>query len=142
MNISEAGLSLIKESEALRLDSYQDSVGVWTVGYGHTGPEVKEGLHITEDAANALLLGDVETVEKCINNSIRVVLTQGQFDALCSFAFNLGCRALLNSTLLRKLNDGDDTGAAEEFSRWNHAGGVELAGLTKRRAAEAEMFLT
>ncbi len=141
MNISEAGLALIKESEQLRLDAYQDAVGIWTVGYGHTGPEVVEGLHITEDAANALLLSDLETAEKCIANSASVELTQGQYDALCSFVFNLGCMALRNSTLLRKLNTGDDAGAAEEFHKWNHAGGKVLAGLSKRRSAEAEMFL-
>src|SRR4029077_6585034 len=109
MKISDAGLGLIKESEALRLDSYQDVVGIWTIGYGHTGPEVVEGLHITEDAANALLLSDLETAEKCIDNSVSVQLTQGQYDALCSFVFNLGCMALRNSSLLRKLNAGDDT---------------------------------
>jgi lysozyme len=142
MNISESGLALIKEHEGLRLDSYQDVVGVWTVGYGHTGAEVHEGLHITQDAANVLLLGDVETAEKCIQNCVAVTLTQSQFDALCSFVFNLGCTALRNSTLLRKLNAGDDVGAAEEFLRWNHAGGKIMAGLTKRRAEEMEMFLT
>jgi lysozyme len=142
MNISESGLELIKEHEALRLDAYQDIVGVWTVGYGHTGAEVKEGLKITEDAANALLLSDVETAEKCINNCVSVQLTQGQFDALCSFVFNLGCTALRNSTLLRKLNAGDDVDAAHEFDKWNHAGGKVVAGLTKRRLEEKELFLT
>lgn len=142
MNISENGLNLIKQSEALRLESYQDSVGIWTVGYGHTGPEVKGGLKITEDAANALLLSDVETSEKCIANSVSVNLTQGQYDALCSFVFNLGCMALRNSTLLRKLNEGEDVAAAEEFKKWNHAGGKVLAGLTLRRQKEEELFLT
>jgi lysozyme len=141
MNISENGIALVKNSELCRLDSYQDPVGVWTVGYGHTGPEVKEGLHITQDAAEALLLSDLETVEKCIANSVSVNLTQGQHDALCSFVFNLGCSALRNSTLLRLLNAGDDIGAAEQFKRWDHAGGKVLAGLTKRREAEAEMFM-
>jgi lysozyme len=141
MNISENGIALVKDSELCRLDSYQDPVGVWTVGYGHTGPEVKEGLHITQDAAEALLLSDLETVEKCIANSVSVGLTQGQYDALCSFVFNLGCSALRNSTLLRLLNAGDDIGAAEQFKRWDHAGGKVLAGLTKRREAEAEMFM-
>jgi lysozyme len=141
VQISEQGLLLIKDSELCRLDSYQDPVGVWTIGYGHTGPEVKEGLHITQDAAEALLLSDLETVEKCIANSVSVNLTQGQYDALCSFVFNLGCSALRNSTLLRLLNAGDDIGAAEQFKRWDHAGGKVLSGLTKRREAEAEMFM-
>lgn len=141
MNISQVGLALIKESESCRLEAYQDAVGIWTIGYGHTGPEVVEGLHVTQDAAEALLLSDLDTVTKCIENSVSVQLTQGQYDALCSFIFNLGCLALRNSTLLRKLNSGDDVGAAEEFKRWDHAGGKVLAGLTKRRLAESEMFL-
>ncbi len=142
MTLSDSGKQFIKSKEALRLESYQDAVGIWTVGFGHTGPEVKEGLSITQDAAEALLLSDLETVEKCIKNSVSVELTQGQFDALCSFVFNLGCMALRNSTLLRKLNSGDDVGASEEFLRWDHAQGKVLAGLTKRRSQESEMFLT
>ena len=140
MQISENGLDLIKQSESLRLDAYQDSVGVWTIGYGHT-IGVKENDRITQEQAEAFLKTDLETVEKCIVNCVSVNLTQGQYDALCSFVFNLGCIALRNSTLLRKLNAGDDVGAAEEFKRWDHAGGKVLAGLTKRRNAEAEMFL-
>jgi lysozyme len=140
MQISEEGLNFIKRSEALRLEAYKDSVGIWTLGYGHIAG-VHEGDSITEEQAEIFLRADLQTVEKCIANSVSVELTQGQYDALCSFVFNLGCVALRNSTLLRKLNSGDDVGAAEEFKRWNHAGGKELAGLTKRRAAESEMFL-
>jgi lysozyme len=80
-------------------------------------------------------------VEKCIANCVSVSLTQGQYDALCSFVFNLGCMALRNSTLLRKLNASDNLGAAEEFKKWDHAGGRVLAGLTIRRAKEAQLFL-
>jgi lysozyme len=129
-------------NEGLRLEAYQDVVGVWTIGFGHTGAEVKRGLVITPDAAKSLLLSDAETAEKCVNNCVSGIITQGQFDALCSFVFNLGCTALRNSTLLRKLNSGDDVGAAEEFSKWNHAGGHIVAGLTKRRLEEKELFLT
>ncbi len=142
MKISEAGLEVIMDNEGLRLEAYQDIVGVWTIGFGHTGAEVKPGLIITLDAAKALLLSDVETSEKCVNNCVSGVITQGQFDALCSFVFNLGCSALRNSTLLRKLNDGDDVGAAEQFMHWNHAGGKVVAGLTQRRMEEKELFLT
>jgi lysozyme len=141
LQISENGLNLIKQSEALRLDAYQDSVGVWTIGYGHISG-VKENDRITEEQADAFLKADLETVEKCIANCVSVSLTQGQYDALCSFVFNLGCMALRNSTLLRKLNSGDDVGASEEFQKWSHAGGKVLAGLVTRRAKEAEMFLT
>jgi lysozyme len=140
MNISEKGLQLIKESEALRLEAYADAVGVPTIGYGHT-IGVRLGDTCTAEEATDYLLADLETVEKCIKNSVSIELTQGQYDALCSFVFNLGCTALRNSTLLRLLNAGDDAGAAEQFKRWNHAGGEVLAGLTKRRAKEAELFL-
>lgn len=141
MQISEDGLNLIKQSETLRLDAYRDAVGVWTIGYGHT-LRVKEGDSISEMRADFFLKADLETVEKCIANCVLGEITQGQYDALCSFVFNLGCLALRNSTLLRKLNSGDDVGASEEFRKWNHAGGQVLAGLTKRRAIETEMFLT
>lgn len=142
MNLSEAGIERIMDHEKLRLTAYQDIGGVWTIGFGHTGPEVKEGLTITLDAAKALLLSDAETAEKCVNNCVSGNITQGQFDALCSFVFNLGCSALRNSTLLRKLNSGDDIGASEEFEKWDHVNGVIVAGLTKRRLEEKELFLT
>lgn len=143
MNISDAGLALIREHEGLRLESYPDpatGADPWTVGYGHTGPDVSPGLTITADRADEFLRADVAKCEHCIGSLVTVPLDQGQFDALCSFVFNLGCNTLRNSTLLRLLNQGDYSGAQAQFSRWDHAGGKVLAGLTKRRAAEAEMF--
>ena len=139
MNISEAGLDFIKEHEGCRLEAYQDSVGVWTVGVGHTGPLVVKGLVITQDEADDLLRHDVAVAVKCVTGLVTVPLTQEEFDALCSFTFNLGCTALRNSTLLRKLNAGED-GIATEFLKWDHAGGKQVAGLTKRRADEAALF--
>ena len=139
MNISDAGLELIREHEGCRLEAYQDSVGVWTIGYGHTSG-VKQGDTCTAEEAEGWLSHDVGTAEYCIKQNVAVELTQGEYDALCSFTFNLGCSALRNSTLLRKLNAGDYDGAAAEFHKWNHAGGKVLAGLTARRQAEAEMF--
>ena len=139
MNISDNGLDLIKKHEGLRLEAYQDSVGVWTIGYGHTAG-VKEGDTCTEEEANAYLREDAKSAERCVNSCVAVPLTQNEFDALCSFAFNLGCTSLRNSTLLRKLNDSDFDGAAAEFQKWNHAGGKVLAGLTKRREDEAQLF--
>lgn len=141
MNTSETGLALISEFEGCRLEAYQDSVGIWTVGYGHIAG-VKEGDICTQEEADEWLRTDVGTAERCVNNSVRVTLSQGQFDALVSFVFNLGCAALRNSTLLRKLNDGDDDGAAQQFMHWNHAGGQVVAGLTRRRQAEMELFTT
>jgi len=145
MKCSEAGLDLIKTHEGLRLEAYPDpGTGgkPWTIGFGHTGSNIVEGLHIDEIQADEFLRHDIETAEKCVTNSVRVPLTQGQFDALCSFVFNLGCGALGRSTLLAKLNAGeDDAVVAAEFSRWNKAAGKVLQGLVVRRKYEAEMFL-
>lgn len=140
MNISERGLELIRSHEGCRLEAYQDSVGIWTIGYGHTGSLVVNGLTITQDEANELLKHDVRLAEGFINTLVTVPLTQSEFDALCSFTFNLGGTALRNSTLLRKLNVSDYDGAANEFLKCDHAGGKQLAGLTKRRADERELF--
>jgi lysozyme len=141
MNLSDEGKQFIKSKEKLRLEAYRDAVGVWTIGWGHI-VAVKEGDVCTIDQAEAWFAEDVAPREACVNSLVTVPLTQAQFDALCSFAFNLGCTALRNSTLLRLLNAGDMTGAAEQFGRWNHAGGEVLAGLTERRDQEREMFLS
>lgn len=140
MNVSPAGLDLIKHAEGCRLTAYRDGVGVLTVGYGHTGHDVAEYTVLTQDEADQLLLADIGKFEACVNGLFDRELTQGQFDALVSFAFNLGCATLRDSTLRRNLNEGDAAGAAAEFKRWNHAGGQVVAGLTTRRAAEAAMF--
>lgn len=139
MNISDAGLELIKEHEGLRLRAYLDSVQVPTIGYGHT-KGVALGMTCTEAQADAWLREDVREAERCVNGVVSVPLTQGEFDALVSFVFNLGCSNFRQSTLLRKLNDSDYDGAAEEFSKWNHAGGIVVAGLSARRAAERQRF--
>ncbi len=142
MKISDAGIALIKEFEGCELESYLCPAGVWTVGYGHTGGVTREGLVIDEAQAEALLRADLEKFERCVNSFLAVPVTQPQFDSLVSFAFNLGCEALRKSTLLRMLNEGDDVGASKQFERWNRAGGKVLAGLTRRRAAERDLFLT
>ena len=137
--ISDAGLDLIQRFEGLRLNAYKDAVGVWTIGWGHT-LTARPGMRITRDQALALLIGDLSRFESCVNTAVDVPLTQHAFDALVSFAFNVGCGALLRSTLLRLLNAGDHAGAAAQFARWNKAGGRELVGLTRRRAAERALF--
>ncbi|MFS7161138.1 lysozyme [Serratia proteamaculans] len=146
MNISKNGIELIKRFEGLRLKAYQDSVGVWTIGYGWTQPvdgrKVGPGMMIDQAAADRLLKCGVVQYEQGVNQLVKVKITQGQFDALVSFAYNLGLRSLSTSTLLRKLNAGDKQGAANEFSKWVNAGGVKLKGLVTRRAAECEMFLS
>ena len=142
MRISEAGLQIIKEFEGLRLEAYRDSVGVPTIGYGHTH-NVKMGDVITVETANRFLHEDASNAENCVTRSFKEIeLTQGQYDALVSFTFNLGCGALHKSTLRRKLLHGDAHGAANEFHKWCHAGHHVLAGLVKRRKEEQDLFLS
>lgn len=117
---------------------------MWTIGYGHTaaaGPPVPAaGLTITPAEADAILGRDLARFEAAVTRLVTVALSQHEFDALVSFTFNVGEGALGRSTLLRKLNAGDGSGAAAEFGRWNKAGGRVLAGLTRRRAEERAMF--
>ena len=138
--ISEAGAALIKRFEGRRLTAYKDPVGIWTIGYGHTGPDVLPGMTITEETADIMLENDLAECYDCVESFVDVDLTDGQYAALCSFIFNLGCGAFKNSTLLRLLNQGNYDGARKQFPRWVHAGGKVLEGLVKRRAAEAQMF--
>lgn len=140
MRTSQRGLSLIKSFEGLRLQAYQDAVGVWTIGYGATRG-VKAGMSITKEQAERMLLNDVRRFEPEIERLITAPLSQSQWDALTSFTYNLGAANLESSTLRRLLNAGDYTGAAEQFPRWNKAGGKVLPGLVRRRAEERELFL-
>lgn len=137
---SQAGVNLIKSFEGCRLTAYQDSAGVWTIGYGHTSG-VKKGMTITEAQAEAYLKGDLGTAENAVNGKVTYSIKQNQFDALVSFTYNVGSGNFGSSTLLKKLNQGDITGAANEFDKWNKAGGQVLEGLVRRRAAEKAMFL-
>ncbi len=137
--ISPDGLEFIKQAEGCKLAAYLDSVGVPTIGYGHT-QGVHGGTHCTQEEADQWLQDDLQAVYRDIDALVTVDLSQGQFDALCSFVFNLGAGALRNSTLLKLLNAGNYLAAQQQFGRWNHAGGQVLAGLTKRREGEAEMF--
>ena len=138
--LSQKGIDLIKEFEGLRLKAYRDPVGVLTIGYGHTGRDVKPGQVISQARAEQLLKGDTGWAQDAVRRSVKVPLSQGQFDALTSFTYNLGAGALASSTLVKKLNARDYAGAQKEFGRWVHAGGEVLAGLVRRRAAEAKMF--
>ena len=139
MNYSDAGLDLTEESEGCRLIAYQDSVGVWSIGYGHTRGVVA-GMTCTQAQAEAWLREDILSAIADVNRLVKVPLTQGEFDALVDFDFNLGGGALRGSTLLRLLNGGDHAGAAEQFERWDRAGGHVLAGLLRRRLAEEAEF--
>jgi lysozyme len=137
---SDAGLSLTKQFEGLNLNSYQDQVGVWTIGYGHTGPTIHGGLTITQDQADQLLQSDVASSVACVNRAVTTAINQNQFDALVDFVFNLGCGALLSSTLLRDINAGNFAAAAQQFLLWDHARGVVIQGLLRRRQAESDLF--
>ena len=140
MNYSQSGLKMTEQFEACRLDAYQDIKGIWTVGYGHTGPDVYPGLSITPLQAEQFLLNDIQNAVNCVNSLVTVPLTQGEFDALTDFAFNCGCGAFAGSTMLRLLNAGDYQGAAGQFDLWDHAGGQVVAGLLRRREAETQEF--
>ncbi|CAM6806743.1 lysozyme [Enterobacter hormaechei] len=146
MQTSDKGISLIKQFEGCKLTAYQDSVGVWTIGYGWTQPvdgkPIRAGMTIKQETAERLLKTGLVSYESDVSRLVKVGLTQGQFDALVSFTYNLGARSLSTSTLLRKLNSGDYAGAADEFLRWNKAGGKVLNGLTRRREAERALFLS
>ena len=139
MSLSQSGLNLIKSHEGLRTTAYQDPVGVWTIGYGHTGT-AKPGQKITEAQAEQLLRQDVGWAQDAVRKNVKVPLTQGQFDALVSFTFNLGAGALGRSTLLKKLNAGNYDAVPGELARWNKNDGKVMAGLTNRRAAEAGLW--
>jgi lysozyme len=137
---SANGLALTKQFEGCVLTAYQDQVGVWTIGYGHTGTDVKTGLTITDDQASILLAADVAWAVTCVNKSVTSAINQNHFDALVDFVFNLGCASLGQSALLRMVNAGDFVNAAPQFLRWNKAGGKVVKGLTTRRQAEADLF--
>ena len=141
MQISENGLDLIRKYEGLQLAAYVCPGKKLTIGYGHTGPDVKSGQKINVEEANALLQKDVQRFEHAVNELVTAPMTQGMFDALISFSFNLGAGSLKGSTLLKKLNADDREAAAEEFLKWNKANGKVLAGLTKRRESERKLFL-
>ena len=138
---SVSDVDLIKEFEGLSLTAYKDVAGVWTIGYGHT-KTAKEGMRITNAGADLLLRSDLEWVEGVINNSVRVPLNQNEYDALASLIYNIGGSAFKRSTLLLKLNNGADrVDVANEFLRWNKAGGKVVKGLTNRRERERQLFL-
>ena len=139
MKISQEGIKLIKNFEGCGLEAYHDSVGIWTIGYG-TIKGVKEGDQINQDEAEHLLQEEMPEYEGYINEMVNVPLEQNQFDALCSWVFNLGPNNLKSSTLLKVLNESKYDEVPEQIVRWNKAGGQVLEGLVRRRQAEADMF--
>jgi lysozyme len=139
MEYSLTGLALTERFEGVKLTAYQDIKGVWTIGYGHTS-NVQQGDVCTLQQAQAWLQQDVAWATRTVNTMVEVPLTQGEFDALVDFAFNLGSGSLQHSRLLALINQKDFMAAANEFDKWDHAGGAIVAGLLRRRQAETQEF--
>ena len=139
MNISNKGIELIKKFEGCRLKAYQDSVNVWTIGYGHT-EGVHEGMEISQHQADIMLGSDLVKYANYINEYVTVSLNPNQFDALTSWVYNLGPTNLRNSTMLKVLNAGKYSEVPYQMIRWIRAGGLISKGLTRRREAEARLF--
>jgi lysozyme len=141
MQLGAAGKALIQSFEQCRLKSYQDGGGIWTLGWGHTGPAVGPESVCTQADADSWFLADVAGACRAVNSTVDVAMTQGQFDALVSFTFNVGAGNEAHSTLIRVLNGGDTAGAADQFLVWNKVNGQVSDGLSRRRAAERALFL-
>ncbi len=137
--ISQKGINFIKKHEGCVLHAYRCSAGVLTIGYGHT-KDVKEGDVITQEEADNLLQSDLAVFEKAVSSAVKVELTQGQFDALVSFAFNVGIGNFRKSLILKNINKGNIEEARRHFTCYTKAGGRKLAGLAMRRKREREMF--
>lgn len=151
MRTSVNGIRVVQYFETCELVAYPDPAtggAPWTIGWGHTGPEVVPGLRWTQQQADEALVADLGRVEREVASLLRVPVTQGQFDALVSFAYNVGsdidadtlAEGLGDSTLLRLVNANDMRSAAREFARWCNANGKPMRGLKRRRAAEAALF--
>ncbi|PUB36620.1 lysozyme [Pseudomonas sp. GV105] len=143
MRTSQNGIAVLKHFESCSLSAYPDPAtggAPWTIGWGHTGPEVVPGLVWTQAKADAQLLADLSARELTVSCAVTGGLDQGQFDALVDFVYNLGAGNFEGSTLLKLVNAGDMSGAAAQFARWNRAAGKPMRGLTRRRAAEAALF--
>jgi lysozyme len=145
MEYSKNGLHLTEQFEGCRLTAYPDPAtggDPWTIGYGHTGSDVHSGLTITQEQAEELLMKDVQKAANDVKVKVTTDITQEEFDALVDFVFNCGAGNFNGSTLLKKINAGDMEGAAHEFEKWDMAAGKHMAGLLRRRHAEAQEFLS
>ena len=139
MNYSKTGLALTEQFEGLRLTAYQDQVGRYTIGYGHTAG-VQQGDTCTQAQAEAWLASDVSWAVQTVNLYVTIALTQGEFDALVDFVFNLGAGSFEHSRLLTLVNQRAFATAAADFEKWDMAGGQVVAGLLRRRIAEEAEF--
>lgn len=147
MKLNQAGLDLIKHFEGCKLTAYRDPVGIWTIGYGHTDmtgnpPKVRPGLKITAAEADAILRTDLKKYEQAVRDVVTVDLTDNQFSALVSFTYNVGPGNLNKSSVLRRVNAMQFGEVPGRLMLWNRAGGAVLRGLTRRRKAEGELFMS
>jgi lysozyme len=143
MKASPKAAEIIKHFEGCRLQAYPDPATggePWTIGYGHTGQVGKQDT-VTQEMADLMLLRDMKRFENGLNSYIRADVNQNQFDALVSLTFNIGLGNFSTSTLLKMINAGSADAAADQFLRWNKAGGIVLSGLTRRREAERKLYL-
>lgn len=141
MNVSEKGINLIKKFEGCKLEGYYCPSNIPTIGYGHTGADVKVGMKITQAQADNFLKKDLIIHSNNVSKLVKVPLNQNQFDALVSLEYNIGYGNFSKSTLLKLLNSKDYKGAAKQFAVWRMGGGKILPGLEKRRKAERDLFL-
>lgn len=142
MQLGARGTALIEGFEKLALIAYLGQEGKPTIGWGHTGPDVHLGMTCTREQADAWFIQDTHTAVAGVLRTVSAPLTQNQFDAMVAFTFNVGTGAESHATIVRLLNTGDMTGAALEFAKWNHVNGVVSNGLTRRRAAEHDLFVS
>ena len=146
MRMTDEGLRLIMEFEGFRANAYRDPVGIWTIGYGHTSaagePRVNEGMHITVAQGREILRQDVNRFAIGVRQLVTTDLTDAQFSALVSFAYNVGLGGLARSSVLKAVNARDFAAVPRRLALWVKAGGRRLPGLVRRRAAEAAMFMS
>jgi lysozyme len=141
MTVSPAGYALTKDFEKYRAIAYWDDIGkVWTIGWGHTGTDVCEGMVWTRDYADAMLIRDMRKAVETLNRQVDVPLSQGEFDALADWLYNVGPASLEKSTLLALLNAGDHAAACAQLERWDHSHGQVILGLLRRRLADEAEF--
>ena len=141
--INDKGLAVLKGEELLRLKAYKPlPTDRWTIGFGHAGSDVYEGMVITREDADELLERDLQWAEECVDEALpEPLISDDIFAALVLFTFNVGCQAFKTSHLLQYMQAGDPGKALDEFIKWHHSGGHDVAGLFKRRAAEANLFV-
>lgn len=137
--INADGLKLLRQWEGCKLEAYRDIGGVWTIGYGHTRT-ARQGMTITQEQAEALLREDLRVFESAVADAVDVDLTDNQFAALVSWAYNVGVSAMRRSSLIRRLNAGDYDAVPAELAKWNKVRGQVVRGLSNRRAAEAGLW--